>query len=89
MMFSEVLKPHHFHRMKKLLRSSKGSIIPESAMVIPLIILIVAASLSMMMEFYELVLSETQEDNRIFKAGFDEGKNIRRAAVIGDLFYEE
>ena len=68
---------------------SKGSIILESAVVIPCIILIVSAVLSLMMGFYEMVLSETQEDIKFFEEGFDEAENIRRASVIGDLFYEE
>lgn len=58
-------------------------------MVIPLIILLTASVLTLMMDFYDLVLAETQEDNRVFKQGFNEAENIRRSAVIGDLFDEE
>lgn len=58
-------------------------------MVIPLIILIAAASLTLVMDLYQIVLTETEEDKIVFSEGFDEAESLRRGAVIGDLFNEE
>lgn len=89
MMFSVGLRLRHFRNMGKLF-NNKGSIIPESAIVMPLIILLAVAALTLMMEFYHIVIAETENDNEVFANGFEESDRVRKAYVIGDLFgYEE
>lgn len=88
-MYLADLKHRLFHKLKKLFLNNKGSMIPESAMVIPLIILITASSVTLMMDLYQMVLTETKNDRLVFEDGFSEAESIRRASVIGDLFNEE
>ncbi len=92
-MFSEVLKHPAFldimRKFLKILSENRGSIIVESAMIIPMIILISVSVIYLMMRFYTMAVDETVSDSVIFEKGFDEGKNIRWAAAIGDLFDEK
>ncbi len=93
MMFSEDLKHPAFRnimrRVLKILGENRGSIIIESTIIIPMVILISVSLIYLMMDFYTMAVSETVSDSVIFEQGFDEGKNIRWAAAIGDLFDEE
>lgn len=67
----------------------RGSIFVESAMVIPVVVMILFALVSLVMEFYGLILEETGKDSEVFAAGFEESRNIRILTAAGEIFNEE
>ena len=69
----------------RLIRENRGSIFVESAMVVPLILVLVFSGLFLLMDFYVLVVDETREDNAVFADGFSEYVHVRQAAAVGNL----
>ncbi|GEM_PF-1927950 len=75
--------------VKSVLKNRKGSVFIEAAVVFPMMIVLIVSVIYLMMEFYSLTVEEAAADSKVFENGYDEGRNIRRAAAIGDLFHEE
>lgn len=67
---------------------NKGSVMVESAVVIPIIIILFVSAIALAVEFYDLVIDETRRDCERLCEGYNECQNLRRAAVIGDLLEE-
>ena len=97
-MYSEALRLRHFHKMnkcvlshkcvlsnKRIFKDNSGSIFVESAMVVPLILVLVFSAIFLLMDFYTLVVDETHEDNAAFAEGFKESVHIRQAAAVEKL----
>ncbi|MDO4481714.1 MAG: hypothetical protein Q4C14_03165, partial [Bacillota bacterium] len=68
---------------------NRGSVMIESAVVIPVIIILFASLITLMMGFYDMVISETGKDCEKFHEGYYESDSLRRAAVTGDLIEKE
>lgn len=64
---------------------NRGSVMVESAVVIPVTIILFVSLVSLMMGFYDMVISETRKDCEKFHEGYNESDILRRTAVIGDL----
>ncbi len=91
-MYLAALRPHLSHKMKscvlsnvKKLTDNRGSIFVESAMVVPLVLILVFSAIFLLMDFYVLVVDETREDNAVFAEGFEESIHIRQAAAVENL----
>ena len=68
---------------------NRGSVMIESAVVIPVIIVLFVSLISLTVGFYDLVINETWKDCERIQEGYNESDSLRRAAVIGDLIEEE
>jgi len=75
-------------RMTGKLRGRRGSVLIEGAIIFPIAVLLVMSVIYLLMDFYGTVLQDTMQDNRVFAEGFDEGKKLRGAEMVGDIIHE-
>lgn len=61
----------------------------EASIIIPILLILTFSVIWLSMDFFTETVEETQGDNVVFHEGFDEGGQLRRAALIGDLIHED
>lgn len=72
----------------KILKSHRGSVIVESAILFPILLVLLFGVIGLTMDFFTGAVEETRSDNAVFRDGFGESTGIRNAALIGDLIHE-
>ena len=72
----------------RVLNSRRGSVLVESAILFPILLVLVFGVIWMAMDFFTDTVDEARQDNAVFREGFEESAGIRNAALIGDLIHE-
>ncbi len=72
----------------KILKSRRGSIFVESAILFPILLMLTFGVIWLTMDFFAGTVEESRADNTVFREGFGESAGIRNAALIGDLIHE-
>ena len=61
----------------------------EASIIIPILLILTFSVIWLSMDFFTETVEETRGDNVVFHEGFDEGSQLRRATLIGDLIHED